>query len=282
MDLEQWQQDRIKFYTESKALDFINNYFKVKKGARCIVGHIKDMYKLRRQPTYRIYQDNKCRALTLPDTLTRKYNSLAEFWTAHSYMYTFDKRVLDWTDLSIKREIMKYSLEGINAVIEIDSPEEPDSEKAKRTNFFDYIPEFNAVINRLDKILTELGEDYNIQFSGNGIYIILEGYYEDNLQDYVDNFVNLLDNLREKENLGDLLKVHVDNKAAPWNDYFKIPFTFHEKRPRMSIPLQKGEIDKEWLDAVSNINSIMNDYNTTNNYKVIDEIIKKANWRKLW
>lgn len=275
--LEQWQQDRIKFYTESKALDFINDYFDVKKGVRCIVGHVKDMYALGRQPTYRIYDDNKCRALTIPDYLIpNTYSHLKDYWTVHSYMYVFDKRVLEWTALENRKDIMTESLIGINAVIELDSPEEPNSDKAKRTDFFDYVSEFNSTINLIDKRLTELGEDYNLQFSGNGIYMILEGYYDDNLQDYVNNFINLIDRLREDDNLGCNLKVHVDNRSAPWNDYFKIPFTFHEKRPRVSIPLSKGELDKDWIKYVSNVDNIIYDY------RIVDEIIKKANWRRIW
>ena len=273
--LEQWQTDRMNFYKNSGVLKFIDEYFNVKKGARCIVGHVKDMYALTRQPTYRIYKDNKCRVLTIPDSLTHNHMSLLDYWTVHSYMYVFDKRVLEWTDLENRKDIMKESLVGINAVIELDSPEDKNSDKAKRTSFFDYVHHFNEAINIIDKRLTELGEDYNLMFSGNGIYLLLEGYYGDNLNDYVDNFINLNDNLREN-GLGDNLKVHVDNRAAPWNDYFKCPFTFHEKRPRMSIPLPKGELDENWIRFVSYTENITYDYD------IVNEIIKKSGWRKLW
>ena len=120
---EQWQTDRIKFYKESGALDFINNYFNVSKGVRCIVGHVKDMYAQTKQPTYRIYNNNMCRAQTIPDVLTGKYTSLVDYWTVHSYMYIFDKRVLEWTSLENRKHIIKEYLIGINVVIELDSPE---------------------------------------------------------------------------------------------------------------------------------------------------------------
>jgi hypothetical protein len=273
--LEQWQIDRMNFYTKSGVLKFIDDYFNVKKGTRCIVGHVKDMYDLHRQPTYRIYHNNMCRAQTIPDAITRNHSALLEYWTVHSYMYVFDKRVLEWTNLENRKDIMKESLVGINAVIELDSPEDKNSDKAKRTSFFNYVPEFNDAISIIDKRLTELGEDYNLMFSGNGIYLTLEGYYDDSLNDYVDNFINLNDNLRES-GLGDNLKVHIDNRAAPWNDYFKTPFTFHEKRPRVSIPLPKEELNKNWIKFVSDVNNISQDYS------IVNEIIKKASWRKLW
>lgn len=280
IELEQWQQQRIEFYNiNNKVIDFLNKYFNVSKGKRCIVGHVKDMYKLKRQPTYRIYGNNQCRALTIPDAITNTYSPLKDYWTVHSYMYIFNECVLNWTNLSMRKEIMKNSLVGLNAVIELDSPEVPNSETAVRTSFFDYIQDFDLAINHIDKKLTNLGEDYNLMFSGNGIYIILEGYYEDNLQDYITNFINLIDTLKEVEGLGNSLKVHVDNKSAPWNDYFKIPFTFHEKRQRISIPLPKEKLDEEWIDYISHTDNIINNNHIS---WCVNDIIKKANWKKLW
>lgn len=275
-NLEQWQLQRIDLYTKSKALNFIKDYFNVKEGVKCIVGHVKDIYIKNRSPTYYRYENNKCRALTLPDRYSNDYTALGEFWCIHSLMYTFNSKVLDLMDTANHREVMATNIAGLNATIEIDSPEEPNTNKAKRTCFFDYINDFNITIDHIDKKLNNLGEDYNTMFSGNGIYIILEGYYESNLKEYVSNFINLIDKMKEDEGLGNSLKVHVDNKSAPWNDYFKIPFTFHEKRPRIAIPLPKGELDKEWIDRVTNSTNILNDYS------IVDEIIKESNWKKLW
>lgn len=275
-NLEQWQYERTNFYENSKAHDFIKDYFNVKNGVRCIVGHIKDIYLKNKSPTYYKYENNNCRAMTIPDYHNKNYQALTEFWCIHSLMYIFNPIVLDWMDSLNHKKIITDNIVGLNAVIEIDSPEEPNSDKAKRTSFFDYINEFNTTINHIDKKLENIGENYNIMFSGNGIYIILEGYYENNLRDYVLNFINLVDVMKEDEGLGNNLKVHVDNKSAPWNDYFKLPFTFHEKRPRISIPLPKGEIQKDWLDNVTSTNNVLNDYT------IIDEIIKNCEWKKIW
>lgn len=277
--IELWQKDRISFYHKSGVLNFIENFFDVKKGIRCVVGHEKDMYRLKHEPSYRLWENGKCRGYTLPDPISRKYDILRDYWCVHSLMYTFDKSVLTWNDASNSKSMFRDRRVGLNAVIELDSPDDPSSDKAKRLTFFDHIAEFDSVISKIDKILENETTEYNLMFSGNGIYVMLEGYYgEDLLEEgcFKQNFSNLLDTLKEKEGLGDKMRVHVDNAKAPWNDYFKICFTFHETRPRISIPLPKGKLDGKWIDKVSNVNNVMNDYS------IIDEIIKKAEWKKIW
>jgi hypothetical protein len=277
--MEDWQEQRVDFYQNSAALPFINNYFDVKKGVRLLFGHIKDMYKLKRMPTYRLYENNKCRYMTLPDVITRKYTPLKDYWCNHSSIYTFDKKVLQFHSDNDTLELGRNSAIGMNAVIELDSPNDPSYDKAKRLLFFDHIEEFNNVISQIDKKLNELTTDYNIMFSGNGIYIILESCYEDNFSQegyYRDNFLNLLHTMQETEGLGDKFKVHIDNSKAPWNDFFKLPFTFHESRPRISIPLPKGELDSEFINEHSNVN------NTLNDYSLINETIQNAKWSKIW
>lgn len=279
--VEWWKEDRILFYSERCVLDFINKYFDVKKGVRCVVGHEKDMYRLKHEPSYRLWNGNKCRAYTLPDLKNWKYNALKDFWCLHSLMYTFDKSALEWNDGTESKSMFRDRRLGLNAVIELDSPDDPGSNKAKRLTFFDYINKFDDAIKKIDKILENETTDYNLMFSGNGIYVMLEGYYGDDLLEegcFRDNFINLLDTLKEKENLGDKMKVHVDNAKAPWNDYFKLPLTFHETRPRMSIPLPKGKLDGKWIDRVSNMNNIMKDFS----FSIVEEIIKKAGWKKIW
>lgn len=287
---EWWKKDRMKFYVESGSLDFINNFFDVKKGVRCVAGHEKDMYRLRHEPTYRLWENGKCRAYTVPD-ITGKYNPLIDYWCLHSYIHTFDKSVLEWNDAELSKSMYKSNKVGLNAIIELDGPDDPKSSKAKRLDFFNYINDFDAAIKKIIDVLEEISEEatrktgekytinYNLQFSGNGIYFILEGYYDDNLLTdggYRDNFRNLLDRLKEKEGLGDKTKVHVCNSKAPWNKYFKIPFTFHEFRNRISIPLPKGKLDRKWIDRVSNADNVMKDFS------IIKEIINKAKWKKLW
>ncbi len=271
--MEEWQKQRLDFYQNSGALEFIKNYFNVKKGVRCIAGHYKE-YPKRGRCQYE-YQNNKTRMITIPHIDTKKYTSLIDFNCVHSFMRTFDKSVLEWMDIKTYLHFIRTSSVGINAILEIDTPYISIEEKSPRVDFFECTNDINNTINTIDKKLEEIGENYNMLFSGNGLYIILEGYYEDNFLEYKDNFINLFENL-QKDGFGNPLKIHIDNKLAPWNDYMKIPFTFHERKPRITVPLPKGDIDVEWLKRVSNINNIMNDYS------IISEIIKKANWVKLW
>lgn len=280
--MQKWQEDRINFYNKSNAFPFIKEYFDVKDGVRCIVAHPIEYIKngKRIQYDYDPYNNTQKMYTLYPEVLI-KYNCI------HSFMYIFDKIVLEWIDQDDSLDLYRsaeYSgraAAGINAILEIDSPYESLEKGAKRLDIIDCIPELNSVINKIDKILEDRGEDYIILFSGNGIYIILEGYYPrldnnlGNLVTYKENFVNLFDSLKLTELCSDL-RIHIDNKSAPWNDYMKIPFTFHEKLPRISIPLPKEEIIKEDLEYYSSVQNVMNDYS------LIDKIISKAKWEKLW
>jgi hypothetical protein len=283
--------ERMKFYAESGVKEFIDDFFDVKKGVRCINCHEEDMYKLKREPVYRLWENGKCRAYTLPDVITGKYDALRDYQCAHSYIYIFDEYALRWNNANESKSMFTEHRVGINPLIELDAPDDPGSDKAKRLSFFDYVKEFDNAIEKVISVLKELTTEatkitgieydveYNLQFSGNGIYIYLEGSYADTILEkggFVSNFINILDRLKEKEGLGDPMKVHVCNAKAPWNDYFKIPFTFHETRPRISIPLMKGKLDGEWIDRVSDINNIMNDYS------IVKEIVEKAKWVKIW
>jgi len=273
--MEEWQKQRLDFYIKSGASQFISKYLDVKDGIRCISSHPREYPKRGRiQYEYNAIKGTQRMYRFYPELLT-KYNCI------HSFMYTFDKKVLEWVDQDVAINLYRASTVGINAIIEIDSPYKTEKEGSPRLDIMDFIPELNKTLSIIIKRLDELGEEYYILFSGNGVYIILEGYYPrldneiERLQDYKDNFINLFENL-QKDGFGNPLKVHIDNSGAPWNDYMKIPFTFHEKKPRMSIPLSKEEIDGKWLRQVSDVNNIMNDYS------IINEIIKKANWEKLW
>jgi len=291
--MEDWQKQRLDFYNKSGALEFINNYFDVKKGFRCIAGHVKDMYQLNQQPTYRLWEDNKCRAFTLPDYITKKNTTLIAYGCVHSFIYTVNESSLKWNKAERSKEIFKSSITGINPVIELDAPDDPTSKKAKRLTFFDHIDEFNEAILIINNLFKEIEEkateitnepcplEYNLQFSGNGLYVQLEGYYGDDVLEengVKDNFINVIDILKDERGLGDKEKVHVCNSKAPWNDYFKIPFTFHETRPRISIPLPKKKLDSKYIDRASNLINIFNDIN----YSLTKEIIEKSNWKKIW
>lgn len=272
--MEEWKKERFKFYTQSDALNFIKNYFNVKKGVRCIAGHYRE-YPKKGRCQYENFE-NKTRMITIPHIESKKFDALIEFNCVHSFMRIFHKSVLEWMDIKDYLPTIRNSSIGMNAILEIDTPYISLKEKSPRVDFFDCINDINNIIKIIDKELENLNEKYNMMFSGNGLYFILEGYYnEDSFMDYKENFINLFENM-QKNGLGDKLKVHIDNKGAPWNDYMKIPFTFHERKPRITVPLPKGDINIEWLKRVSNIDNVMNDYS------IITEIIKTAKWEKLW
>lgn len=265
------KDNMISLYSNQKVLDFINNYFDVKKGVRCSVGHKKD-YK---SPSYYKHFNNMTCLRTLPFLDKDNIVSLLEFNCLHSFMYIFDEKVIDGFIMPNYISQIKNSIIGINAIFEIDSPYNSNRKGKRRLDIFDHIEEMNQLIYAVDKELEKQGEDYNMLFSGNGIYIILEGYYENNWFDYAENFESLFSNMKNS-GYGDKLKVHIDNNKIPWNDYMKIPFTFHEKKDRISVPLAKGEINGEWLNRVSNVNNIIN------NCDIVDEVISKCRWKKLW
>lgn len=269
------KKDRIHFYKNSNAFDFINDFFDVQKGVRYVVGHVENRVERNRQPTYRLWKNETCKPIRFLPVFDENDSLLIDYYCNHTYIYTFkDHKDKCFPNIDRIKMFEDYEL-GINAFLDLDMPEDPEGKNAKRLNFFDHIDEFNVVLSKIDKILKKNGEKYNLMFSGNGIYVLFQGYYEDNLDEYVENMKNLIDHLKESE-LGDKSKVHVCNTRAPWNDYHKLPFTFHETRPRMSLPLKKGKLDGEWLNRVSNVNNVMKDYN------IINEIIKKCRWEKLW
>lgn len=277
-NIEQWQLNRYKFYKKPGIIPFIENYFDVKDGVRCVAAHPRE-YPKKGRVQYE-YQDNMQRMYTFYPELLIRYNCI------HSFMHIFDPIVLEWTDENDAIELYRTAESdgkasaGINAILEVDSPYDSIGEKARRLDIFNFIPELNNRISKIDKWLNEYGENYNIQFSGNGVYIILEGVYpkidnDGDIKTYKENFINMVERMKETE-LGDKTKIHIDNNKAPWNDYMKIPFTFHERFHRISIPLQKGEIIKEDLIYYSDPNNIMN------NPDIVSKIIKDANWQKLW
>lgn len=292
---QQWQKDRKSFYENSTALRFIDLYFKVKKGVRCIAGHVEN-YKY---PSYYKHNDtkDKLKMMTLPDADNNTYWHLKHYYCIHSFQFIFDKRVLEWMNMfkiNEKKEMGKVYIEtiidniiGLCPVLDIDAPVDPlifeQTGKEIKLNFFDHIDSFNDAINIIHKTLEREDTRYNKLFTGNGLKIELESCYAgingdiDTVLDYAENFKNLFQKLQD-DKLGDKFKVHICNSSIPWNDYFKCPFSFHEKMPRITLPLPKGDIDAKWLDRVSNVNNVMKDYN------IIDEIIDKCDndWEVLW
>ena len=274
-----WINNNKDFYENSNAYEFIEKYFEVKKGVKCIAVHPKS-YSINKA-LYRLNWADKL-VKFYPDYYDTPINSdfkrmrtlskenLINSKCTHSFMHIFDEKVLNWYSKS-HSTLPEESIVGINAVLDLDAP----SNGTSRKDIFDSINDFNIAINTISKALDEIDQEYNQMFSGNGVYIILKGYYKKNLiKRYTDNLITLIENLQMYE--FDQLKVKLDNARTPWNDYFKIPFTFHEKKPRISCPLPKGELDAKWLNEHTDISKIKDDYS------LVDEIIKEANWEILW
>lgn len=193
------------------------------------------------------------------------------------YEYLFDDRV---TKRDIKKdEIVGHNdkITGATFVFEIDMPRDEDN---KKYDFFDHFSKIMVVKRRVEIELKQRKIEYNCVFSGNGIYIIIESLY---LKD-VNKDVYWLRGLRRSyvKMLNRVTYVTkpipvVDDRELGWANYFKIPFTFHESRDRMTIPISKGYIDKEWLDKATNLS---NDYCMTK--ENITDIIQKSKWVKIW
>lgn len=274
-----WIADNTALYENSSAYNFIEKYFNIKNGVRCIATHPESYFINNHQ--YRLnwegkvvnfspkYYDSPVNS-NYQKMRTLSKETLINSRCTHSFMFAFDKKLLNWYPKS-HPTFPAESIIGINAVLDLDAPKIG----TYRKDIFDSIDEFNIAINVLSKALDEIDQEYTQMFSGNGVYFILKGYYKKNLiKRYSYNLINLIKNLQMYE-FSDL-KVKLDNARVPWNDYFKIPFTIHEKKARISCPLPKGEIDAKWLKEHTDLNKIKE------NYSLIDEIIKEANWKKIW
>lgn len=293
--MENWQNERMKFYAESGLLSkggFFDEYFKLRQGVRCVAGHFID-YPDRSPQYYEYDNQGNCRMITLPDC-DGKWNYLVDWYTVHGFMFAFDERVLDWMPMfgNEHNDIIEENVVGLNAVLEIDTPYESEEEGAARLDFFGWVDEFNDVICKVGKILEDRGEEYNIIFSGNGIYIVFEGCYigldadTEEFERYKKNFEKLFLKLQFEEGLGERVKIHIDNKAVPWNDYMKIPFTGHPNG-RMSVPIGGSAggvsdvmIDGEWLKNVCYEDTLKKGGKELVN-EVIDRAVGKG-WRNIW
>lgn len=266
---------------------FMKEYFDVKKGVRCIAGHKypvidKQGKKVKTNPIYYVYSGEYIRMIN-PRIPKEEFNDvMKKIKTSHGFFFTFDSRVIDSFFPAIGRiEYICSSIVGINYSIDLDAPHDSLEKGAKRLNFFDYISEFNLAIEKITKRLDEIGEKYNIMFSGNGIYIMLGGYYEDidgDVMNYVRDIDIEIENMKINFDLGNKLKVHIDNVTLAWNKYVKLPFQPHGSYGnRYSIPIPIGYIgddkdNKDWImRACSNLDK-----------DNVNDIIKTANWRKIW
>ena len=68
------------------------------------------------------------------------------------------------------------------------------------------------------------------------------------------------------------IKNVIPDQKADWNKYFKVLGTFHGNLERLSIPLNKDQVqDYKWINEITDIKTGLEG-------NVFKEIVKKANW----
>lgn len=292
----------ITYYEDSLIVrNFLSDFFKLRKGYRPLA--IQKRYPKQTNP-FAYYPKSTKRLIHFDELgLVGIYKNVGQM---HFFEYIFDEGIKDWK--LIEKEIdenlddvEKYGLQvvfdkhiiGASITFDIDAPKEPVTRKKR--NFFDVYEEYMQMKLICENISEEYGFRHNALFTGNGVDIILESYYFDEIDEFDggnggDRLVELyefkdnIDNMMLKMNFQYSKKVgifdktlvpHVDDRFKSWWSYNKCPFTYHNKWNRMTIPLKDGYIDKEWLLKYSDFNCVIDN-------RLEDEIIKEANWRRLW
>lgn len=179
---------------------------------------------------------------------------------------------------------LESSAIGASTVFDIDAPNVDN----RKVNFFDIWEEFDQTKAIIEQELQELGINFNCMFSGNGIYVICESMYFDEIEKmkgiekdfakmdmYNDSIDAIIKDINKKLEM-DGLKVGIDSIAKHWAKYQKVPFTYQPYRERISIPIPKGKIDINWLKQVSDAKIFLDSNNVANS------AIKIADWKDIW
>lgn len=272
------------YKSDQRVVDFITQFFKVRRGVRCV------SFQNRLTKTFWRYGYHKQKALTTltTDNFMQKQESakgLATFF----YEPIFDPIVMNpgvvhykyMTDTNTGKYIRdkkgKPKLEilhnqkviGLSMIFEIDCPASKTGSKLNMfdTKMYDEVMELKLHVEKeLDDVETEYGEI----FSGNGFYFKTKIFYCDeeemNYQELRDIRQDIIDDMQLFVNTEDKPYPVIDSRDLGWANYFKIPFTFHEIKDILTIPVQKGYIDREWLYNATNLNldSTLSKENITN------------------
>lgn len=175
---------------------------------------------------------------------------------------------------------------GVRPLVDIDIKAEV---KSKYNFFNDKI--FKEYEIAIEKLLEYLGDEARLQFSGNGIYIELEPMdfkKEDTTYDEFEaiwkgnNLTKKLGQNSEMEKMQNILEIagikYLTLERYSWNQYFKLPMTFHADYERVSIPINKDvSFDtnmRKYIDEMSSIKRGLNE-------NIYDEIMRNAGnkWR---
>lgn len=206
----------------------------------------------------------------------------------------------------------KYVL-GVCVVFDIDAPKELKKLVGK-VNMFDaetdWYEEFMLLKIAAENWFKRRGLRCLSSTTGNGFNITGEPYWfderDDNLYDYTNTIKKAVANMNflytprdeciaqimkiegcpeddaediYKENYDTEVKckgVRIDTTPLNWHNYKKSIFTYHAKWNRITLPVAKGRIDKEWLKKMSNLDYFLGD----NVERNVDDVIEKSNWDK--
>lgn len=291
---------------------FILEFFKTRHGKKCRVRDIigwDPFYYLDKYDAIRLYSNqddvvNYRKRANLTDINIHNIDSNLYYGDINFHLeYIFSNEIE--TDRIIYGEehtsLIADHIIGLTPVFDIDSPgiikEDGTEDRKNRVDFFSVVPYFNDYIAVVCKELTNRGIDYRQVFSGNGVHIVGQAYYpeehghdREKVFEFNDKFVTLIKNINHRlkvqnnnVNINTDLNVYTylsaDKRSKSWNRFYKIPFSFHASRNRISIPLNKGTIDAEWLKRVTSLDNIRKDSS------IIDEILKctENEWSKnIW
>lgn len=151
-------------------------------------------------------------------------------------------------------------VKGAEFLIDIDIR---DTVKDTGKNFFN-IEIYDEYVKVVRFLIGDNIKDYKLMFSGNGIYIIKKRYYEfeklnTTFNDYRLKYKSLMENKNiEIQKVG--IKYLMLDHNHGWNKYFKMAFTLHASKERVSIPLNVEEFldNQKYIKYIDENSSIKN------------------------
>jgi hypothetical protein len=130
--------------------------------------------------------------------------------------------------------------------------------------------------NTIEKELDIRKLKHKSSTTGNGFNITTQPYWFDIEK---DTFFECSKEIYEMyKNINSLLKpyingVKIDDKIPDWSMYKKMPFTYHAKWNRITLPVSDGDVDREFIMKISDIDDFLrNEKNNT------IEVIEKSKW----
>lgn len=172
----------------------------------------------------------------------------------------------------------KYVL-GFGLVFDIDAPKSLETVVGKANMFNEtWYNEFMTVKKETEKFIERvLKLRYICATTGNGFNIFCEPYWFDERDDNLYDFIGTIDGIIGDINIDvedkGIKGVRVDEKAMDWSMYKKMIFTYHAKWNRITLPIRRGDVDREWLMEVSDIDNFL-----TNEKANLEEVMLKSNW----